>query len=132
VVTRSDTVVDEDFSFVNTMAFSLFTVVLFIALVSAWLIGRSILERIYYLQHTMQDIAQTNDLNNEVNVHGGDELADMAAALYKMLINFRSLIVEVHYSVNAYVVQQLMKLPQILAKQPIKLNVITVMLAKIS
>jgi methyl-accepting chemotaxis protein len=49
----------------------------------------------------MQNIAQTNDLNNEVNVHGGDELADMAAALYKMLINFRSLIVEVHYSVNA-------------------------------
>jgi methyl-accepting chemotaxis protein len=100
VVTRSDTVVDEDVSFVNTMAFSLFTVVLFIALVSAWLIGRSILERIYYLQHTMQDIAQTNDLNNEVKVHGGDELADMAAAFNQMLMSFRSLIVEVHQSVN--------------------------------
>jgi methyl-accepting chemotaxis protein len=100
VVTRSDTVVDEDVSFVNTMAFSLFTVVLFIALVSAWLIGRSILERIYYLQHTMQDIAQTNDLHNEVKVHGGDELADMAAAFNQMLMSFRSLIVEVHQSVN--------------------------------
>jgi methyl-accepting chemotaxis protein len=83
------------------LAFSLFTLVLFIALVSAWLLGSSILERIYYLQHTMQNIAQTNDSNNEVNVHGGDELADMAAALYKVLINFRSLIVEVHYPVNA-------------------------------
>ncbi len=100
VVTRSDTLVEEDVTFVNTLAFSLFTLVLVIALVSAWLIGRSILERIYYLQHTMQDIAQTNNLNNAVKVNGSDELADMATAFNQMLLSFRSLIVEVHHSVN--------------------------------
>jgi methyl-accepting chemotaxis protein len=100
VVTRSDTLVEEDVTFVNTLAFSLFTLVLVIVLVSAWLIGRSILERIYYLQHTMQDIAQTNNLNNAVKVNGSDELADMATAFNQMLLSFRSLIVEVHHSVN--------------------------------
>ncbi|MCJ8295349.1 MAG: methyl-accepting chemotaxis protein [Colwellia sp.] len=97
---KSEAAVKADISFVNTLAYSLFTVVLVIALGSAWLIGRSILDRINNLQQTMNKIAQSNDLTTEVDVSGGDELSDMAEVFNHMLTNFRSLIVEVNHSVN--------------------------------
>jgi methyl-accepting chemotaxis protein len=73
--------------------------VLAVALVSAWLIGKSILVRINNLQQIMNKIAQSNDLTTEVDVSGGDELADMAEVFNHMLTNFRSLIVQVNNSV---------------------------------
>ena len=97
---KSEAAVKADIGFVNTLAYSLFTVVLVIALGSAWLIGRSILDRINNLQQTMNKIAQSNDLTTEVDVSGGDELSDMAEVFNHMLTNFRSLIVEVNHSVN--------------------------------
>ena len=100
VVNISDVAVKENTNFVNTLAYSLFTVVLMIALCSAWLIGKSILDRINNLQQTMNKIAQSNDLTTEVDVSGGDELSDMAEVFNHMLTNFRSLIVEVNHSVN--------------------------------
>ncbi|ALO35901.1 chemotaxis protein [Colwellia sp. MT41] len=96
----SDAAVKEDVAFVKTLAYSLFTVVLVVALVSAWLIGKSILDRINNLQQTMNKIAQSNDLTTKVDVSGGDELSDMAEVFNHMLTNFRSLIVEVNHSVN--------------------------------
>ncbi|KGJ91119.1 methyl-accepting chemotaxis protein [Colwellia psychrerythraea] len=100
LVTNSEIAVKEDVDFVNTLAYSLFTVVLAVALVSAWLIGKSILDRINNLQRTMNKIAQSNDLTTGVEVSGGDELSDMAEVFNHMLTNFRSLIVEVNHSVN--------------------------------
>lgn len=100
LLSKSDMAVKEDISFVNTLAYSLFTVVLVVALASAWLIGRNILDRINNLQQTMNKIAQSNDLTTEVEVSGGDELSDMAEIFNHMLTNFRSLIVEVNHSVN--------------------------------
>ncbi len=100
LLSKSEAAVKEDVVFINTLAYSLFTVVLIVALASAWLIGRSILDRIYNLQHTMNSIAQSNDLTTKVDVSGGDELSEMAEVFNHMLTNFRSLIVEVNHSVN--------------------------------
>jgi methyl-accepting chemotaxis protein len=100
VISNSEDAVDKHIKFVNMLAYSLFTIVLVIALISAWLIGRSILERIRNLQNTMNKIAQSNDLTTTVDVSGEDELSDMAEVFDHMLTNFRSLIVEVNNSVN--------------------------------
>ncbi len=100
VVVNSEAAVASHVKFVNMLAYSLFTAVLVIALASAWLIGRSILDRINNLQNTMNKIAQSNDLTTTVDVSGGDELSDMAEVFNHMLTNFHSLIVEVNHSVN--------------------------------
>jgi len=100
VLVNSEAAVKEDVSFVDTLAYSLFTLVLIIALGSAWLVGKSILDRIRQLQTTMNSIAQSNDLTTSVEVSGGDELSDMAGVFNEMLTNFRSLIVEVNHSVE--------------------------------
>jgi len=100
VLANSDAAVEDDIDFVNTLAYGLFSVVLVVALGSAWLIGKSILDRINSLQQTMNNIAQSNDLTAEVDVSGGDELSEMAEVFNHMLTNFRSLIVEVNHSVN--------------------------------
>ena len=100
VVANSEAAVESHIKFVNMLAYSLFTAVLVIALASAWLIGRSILDRINNLQNTMNKIAKSNDLTTTVDVSGGDELSDMAEVFNHMLTNFRSLIVEVNHSVN--------------------------------
>jgi len=100
LIVKSEAAVKDDVSFVNTLAYSLFTIVLAVALASAWLIGKSILDRIRQLQTTMNSIAQSNDLTTSVEVSGGDELSDMAEVFNEMLTNFRSLIVEVNHSVE--------------------------------
>ena len=97
---KSEAAVKDDVSFVDSLAYSLFSIVLIVALISAWLVGKSILSRISQLQSTMNSIAQSNDLTTEVEVSGGDELADMAKVFNHMLTNFRSLIVEVNHSVE--------------------------------
>ncbi len=100
LLANSESAVQEDVSFVNSLAYSLFAVVLAVALISAWLIGKSILSRINSLQQIMNKIAQSNDLTTEVEVSGGDELAEMAEVFNHMLTNFRSLIVQVNNSVH--------------------------------
>lgn len=100
LLSNSEAAVKEDVNFINTLAYSLFAVVLAVALVSAWVIGKSILDRISNLQNIMNNIAQSNDLTLEVDVSGGDELSEMATVFKHMLTNFRSLIVEVNHSVT--------------------------------
>ncbi|OUR74886.1 methyl-accepting chemotaxis protein [Colwellia psychrerythraea] len=100
LLSNSEAAVKEDVNFINTLAYSLFAVVLAVALVSAWLIGKSILDRISNLQSSMNSIAQSNDLTIEIDVSGGDELSEMATVFKHMLTNFRSLIVEVNHSVT--------------------------------
>ncbi|MCP4987177.1 MAG: methyl-accepting chemotaxis protein [Colwellia sp.] len=100
LLSKAELAVQEDVSFVGTLAYILFLVVLLVALVSAWLVGKNILDRISNLQEIMNKIAQSNDLTTEVNVTGGDELAEMAEVFNQTLTNFRSLIVQVNNSVH--------------------------------
>jgi len=90
----------DDTSFVNTMAYGLFFVVLAVGVLLAWVVSKSILSRITYLQKVMEHIATTNDLTTEVNADGRDELAVMAKVFNQMLTSFRNLIVEVNSSVT--------------------------------
>ena len=100
LLVKSEQAVKDHVSFVNTVAYSLFILVLLIALMSAWLIGKSILNRISHLQSTMSQIAETNNLTTEVDISGNDELSQMAKVFNHMLTNFRSLINEVNHSVT--------------------------------
>jgi methyl-accepting chemotaxis protein len=100
LVLKTKEVVEEDASFVYTMAYSLFFVVLVVGMFFAWAISKNILSRITYLQKVMEHIAKTNDLTTKVDVSGKDELASMADVFNQMLISFRNLIVEVNSSVG--------------------------------
>ena len=97
---KSQQAVEDDVSFVDTMAYSIFFIVLVIGLLLAWAISQSILTRITELKKVMEHIAKTNDLTTKVNVSGSDELADMANVFNQMLTSFRHLIVEVNGSVG--------------------------------
>ena len=100
VISKSEQAVKDDVQFASTLAYSLFIVVLAIALVSAWFISQSILSRISSLKDTMSKIAATNDLTHEVETSGDDELAEMADVFDRMLASFRKLIIEVNNSVE--------------------------------
>jgi methyl-accepting chemotaxis protein len=100
LISKSQQMVIDDTSFVDTVAYSLFFIVLVIGLILAWIISQSILTRITDLKKVMEHIAQSNDLTTKVNVNGGDELADMANVFNQMLTSFRRLIVEVNSSVG--------------------------------
>ncbi len=97
---KSQAAVDEHTSFVNTFAYSLFLLLLIIAVAFALIVSRSILTRITELKETMSQIAKTSDLTIAVNVKGDDELAEMAGVFNQMVGSFRNLIVEVNQSVN--------------------------------
>lgn len=100
LIEQSKEAVDENIIFVNTLAYSLFSIVLIIALTFAWVVGKNILGRINTLQTAMSNISQSNDLTIDVEVKGVDELAQMAQAFNNMLTSFRSLILEVNHSVE--------------------------------
>lgn len=100
LLSKSQQAVKDDSSFINTLAFALFFIILVIALFFAWTISKSILTRITALKSIMEHIATTNDLTTKVEVKGGDELADMADVFSQMLQSFRNLIVEVNLSVD--------------------------------
>lgn len=99
LVKKSEQAVIENISFVNTLAYSLFFVVLVLGVLIAWAISKSILTRITDLKGVMENIAKTNNLTTDVNVNGNDELADMAKVFNQMLTSFRHLIIEVNQSV---------------------------------
>ena len=100
LIKKTQQAVEDDTSFVNSMAYSLFFVVLVVGVFIAWLVSQSILSRIIILQKAMEHIAKTNDLTTKVDVDGNDELAVMANVFDQMLTSFRNLIVEVNNSVS--------------------------------
>lgn len=99
LIKKSEQAVIENVNFVNVLAYSLFFIVLVLGVFIARTIGKSILTRITNLKNAMENIAETNDLTTNVDVKGGDELADMATVFNHMLMNFRDLIVKVNQSV---------------------------------
>lgn len=99
LVTKTKQIVEDDTSFINTMAYVFFLVVLVIGVILALVISKSIISRVTYLQALMERISSTNDLTIKVNTQGNDELSVMAKVFDQMLTNFRNLIVEVNTSV---------------------------------
>lgn len=99
LVTKTKQIVEDDTSFINTMAYVFFLVVLVIGVILALVISKSIISRVTYLQTLMERISSTNDLTIKVNTQGNDELSVMAKVFDQMLTNFRNLIVEVNTSV---------------------------------
>lgn len=100
LIIKSEQAVVDNVSFVNTLAYSVFLVVLVVGFLLAWTIGNSVLTRIARLKKVMDHIAQSNDLTTKVDVDGGDELADMSRVFNQMLTSFRNLIVEVNSSIG--------------------------------
>ena len=100
LVSKTQQAVVDDTSFVNTMAYSLFFVVLAVGMFFALAISKNILSRITYLQKVMEHIANTNDLTTNIDVNGKDELGSMASVFNQMITSFRNLIVEVNSSVG--------------------------------
>lgn len=97
---KSDKAVTDNANFVNTMAYSLFFIILIIGVFIAWVNSQNILTRITSLKKVMENIAQSNDLTISVDVSGGDELADMSKVFNQMVSSFRNLIVEVNNSIG--------------------------------
>lgn len=100
IVLKSEEAVVENVSFVATLAYSLFALVLAVAIAIAWVIGRGIIQRINGLKDVMNSIASQNDLTTEIKVNGDDELAEMAKVFNKLINEFRSLIEKVNSSVS--------------------------------
>jgi len=100
VLTKSKAAVSDHTKFINMLAYSLFFIVLVIAVAFAVVVSRSILSRTTSMRDGMLNIAKTNDLTITLDVSGKDELAEMADVFNRMITSFRNLIVEVNQSVT--------------------------------
>ena len=74
---------------------------LMVSLLVAWLIGRAIGGRLDRAVEDMRDIAQgEGDLTRSLEVHGQDEMAEMAGAFNHFVEKIRSMVTEVSDAVN--------------------------------
>ncbi len=101
LIQKSEQAVIENVKFVNLLAYSLFFIVLVLGFSIARTISKSILSRMNNLKGAMENIVETNDLTVNIDVKGGDELADMATVFNHMLKNFRDLIIKVNQSITS-------------------------------
>ena len=100
VVTVSKEIVVEQANMVNVVAYSVFAVVLTLAILIALVVSRSILSRINNLNDVMNKVADTQDLSIRVAMDNKDEIGEMAEIFNQMLNSFRHLIVQVNQSVG--------------------------------
>lgn len=100
VVTVSKEIVVEQANMVNVVAYSVFAVVLTLAILIALVVSRSILSRINNLNDVMNKVADTQDLSIRVTMDNKDEIGEMAEIFNQMLNSFRHLIVQVNQSVG--------------------------------
>lgn len=100
VVTVSKEIVVEHANMVNVVAYSVFAVVLTLAILIALVVSRSILSRINNLNDVMNKVADTQDLSIRVTMDNKDEIGEMAEIFNQMLNSFRHLIVQVNQSVG--------------------------------
>jgi len=100
IVKRSDAEIADYIVFIDTLAYSIFFVVLVVVVLSTGYISRSILNGIVNLKDTMNRVAETRDLSIVVPSQGKDELGEMANVFNSMISSFRHLIVEVNQSVG--------------------------------
>lgn len=92
--------VEEHSVFVYQLAYSVFSIVLILAVGFALYVSKSILSGITKLKDAMVKVSQTNDLTNVIDVEGKDELAEMTNVFNGMITSFKSLIIEVGHSVT--------------------------------
>lgn len=100
IVERSDNEIKNYISFIDNTAYSIFVIVVFIALIIGILVSKSILSGIIQLKETMIQVSKTKDLSIKVNEDGSDELAEIAKVFNEMIASFRHLIEEVHHLVE--------------------------------
>ncbi len=86
---------------VQYIGFSLFVVILLMAITSGWIISRSIIRGISLIRDSMTKVAQTNNLTVTVDTGKKDELAQAGQAFNDMMANFRHVIEEVNLSMGS-------------------------------
>lgn len=85
---------------VNMWIYSLFLIAIAASALTAWLIGRMVINGITNIQDSMNNIAKTNNLSIKVTSPNNDEFGEMANAFNAMIGNFQSLILSVNDSVS--------------------------------
>jgi methyl-accepting chemotaxis protein len=100
LVTLSKNEVVAHTKFVDLVAYSVFFVVLIIAIGFAIFVSRSILSGINQLNETMKRVSDTQDLSLSVSTNSNDEVGEMANSFNDMLGKFRNLITAVNLSVD--------------------------------
>jgi len=100
LVKKSNENVKEHVKFVDITSYSVFFIVLAIAIAFALYVSKSILSGINQLKDTMNKVAQTKDLSITCKADSNDEIAEMANVFNSMIDSFKNLIVEVNHSVD--------------------------------
>lgn len=100
LLSHSKSVMAENHSFAQTLAYSLFFIIVVFAVSFALYVTNSITSGINRMKNTMQQVADKNDLTIIVDTEGDDELAEMSEVFNMMLASFKHLIVEVNTSVD--------------------------------
>ncbi|MBB1487516.1 methyl-accepting chemotaxis protein [Oceanospirillum sediminis] len=77
-----------------------FSGMLILSSVTAWLIARSVFNPIKAIQGSIMDIHQSHDLSLRVKEQGRDEITEMAKALNQMLTSFQNVIIRVNHAVD--------------------------------
>jgi methyl-accepting chemotaxis protein len=85
----------------SVIAYSVFAIVLALAIVMALMLADNIVSRINKLNTVMTRVAKTKDLSLRVDMDNHDEIGEMAQIFNQMLTRFRQLILRVNQSVAA-------------------------------
>lgn len=86
---------------ISIMVYGLFLLAIVLSTITSWYIGRTIMNGISNIKHSMIKVSQTNDLTIKITSSNKDELGDMANAFNQMITNFQSLIKSVNQSVTS-------------------------------
>ncbi len=86
---------------VSLIAYSVFAIVLVLAILIALMVARNISSRINNLNTVMSCVAETKNLSMRVEMDNKDEIGEMAHIFNQMLSSFRQLIIHVNQSVTA-------------------------------
>lgn len=100
LVVKTKKTIEDHIFYVDTIPYSVYIVILVIALVFGVIVSQSILSGITQLKGTMNQVAETQDLSLVINTSSNDEIGEMATVFNNMLGNFRDLITSVNHSVN--------------------------------
>lgn len=101
MIKQSEAAIGDYDRFIETIAFSIFIIVLAIAILTGTITSRGIIKSITVIKEKISLVAQTNDLTITVQTPSNDELSEIASAFNTMMKNFSHLIAEVNQSAIA-------------------------------